>query len=853
MLALLNLYSDKFLTGNTNKALCLSKVCQDDKSTAILSPRNGDVTETDMTSFRESTTDNMQRNDCDFDTDTQSFTKATVDERYATLKLKNGHDVEVCTSTLCQPAEEDLNVLALSTGIKHAFSTEKDTSNSEILTDAGSDISVCMPEDAGHAVRDIPVDEGVPSEDKLPIVSGCTVVIKELSNSKTSVANKRYCYNNSAETRSEQLKMVVVKDKECNPTEQRPSVVDIKKLRKDELPQLNEDDKDMLEEAFILQSLTVEEKHVCITLDWHQNVKQHETVSMLAAHTNESGNLSSGEKESIYGVSTEDDERDIESATVSSCQKDSIFQVRASSGEGDSGFDASSLCSTNSLDIQSGSSIGRNYLSVDNLVKNVIAVPHSAMAFSRNGYSGLGSGTRSGSSSVVSQDNYVCGSPKITSLENYSVESSEVEDANKKDEAQFSNGCSLENSMNENTWQDSKNNFPLQAAVELSFALTESISPVAANTSLTTDLVTEGCSGEVKCLLKPEEVDEKTSESFLSNPRMCQQDPVGQTIVAAEDKSTLDVQSSLAVSHSVSHSRKSSNGTCDSIENLLTDSVVNCAVSKTAENNILGAALVGQSQRIAVPSGLAGNAVLKRNSGESAVAAEQKSTHDGQKFLAVVQSKKDNNGAWEMTEESSTDSVAINCAALQKSVVNNISTPALVENNRTKNVESQTQSNVVTSGFAGHSVSQAQSFETGRNASSTYIGQRLHEPFSNAYDEVDGNNEAAELANYTHSGSIASSGLISYSEPRSYSGPIPFSGNISLRSDSSTTSTRSFAFPILASEWNSSPVKMGHADPRYYKKKRRWQFLCFCAGVDFKNSLSKDLACTLPYTTVLAP
>ncbi|MQM10002.1 hypothetical protein Taro_042895, partial [Colocasia esculenta] len=39
-----------------------------------------------------------------------------------------------------------------------------------------------------------------------------------------------------------------------------------------------------------------------------------------------------------------------------------------------------------------------------------------------------------------------------------------------------------------------------------------------------------------------------------------------------------------------------------------------------------------------------------------------------------------------------------------------------------------------------------------------------------------------------------------------YSGQIPYSGSISLRSDSSTTSTRSFAFPILQSEWNSSPI-----------------------------------------------
>ncbi|XP_010257928.1 PREDICTED: uncharacterized protein LOC104597869 isoform X2 [Nelumbo nucifera] len=61
-----------------------------------------------------------------------------------------------------------------------------------------------------------------------------------------------------------------------------------------------------------------------------------------------------------------------------------------------------------------------------------------------------------------------------------------------------------------------------------------------------------------------------------------------------------------------------------------------------------------------------------------------------------------------------------------------------------------------------------------------------------------------------------------------YSGPIPYSGSISLRSDSSTTSNRSFAFPILHSEWNSSPVKMAKADQRHFRKHRRWKmnFLC---------------------------
>ncbi|TKY69515.1 hypothetical protein E2542_SST05791 [Spatholobus suberectus] len=62
----------------------------------------------------------------------------------------------------------------------------------------------------------------------------------------------------------------------------------------------------------------------------------------------------------------------------------------------------------------------------------------------------------------------------------------------------------------------------------------------------------------------------------------------------------------------------------------------------------------------------------------------------------------------------------------------------------------------------------------------------------------------------------------------SYSGPVPYSGSISLRSDSSTTSTRSFAFPVLQSEWNSSPVRMAKADRRRYRKQRCWTDCLLC-------------------------
>lgn len=66
------------------------------------------------------------------------------------------------------------------------------------------------------------------------------------------------------------------------------------------------------------------------------------------------------------------------------------------------------------------------------------------------------------------------------------------------------------------------------------------------------------------------------------------------------------------------------------------------------------------------------------------------------------------------------------------------------------------------------------------------------------------------------------------SGPLTPSGHIPYSGNISLRSESSTTSTRSFAFPVLQNEWNSSPVKMAKADRRRQKEDRGWGYRILC-------------------------
>ncbi|CAA6661512.1 unnamed protein product [Spirodela intermedia] len=66
----------------------------------------------------------------------------------------------------------------------------------------------------------------------------------------------------------------------------------------------------------------------------------------------------------------------------------------------------------------------------------------------------------------------------------------------------------------------------------------------------------------------------------------------------------------------------------------------------------------------------------------------------------------------------------------------------------------------------------------------------------------------------------------SFLSGRMYSGHLQYSGSVSLRSDSSTTSTRSFAFPVLQSEWNSSPIKM--VERGRFRRRRGWGSGFFC-------------------------
>lgn len=93
-----------------------------------------------------------------------------------------------------------------------------------------------------------------------------------------------------------------------------------------------------------------------------------------------------------------------------------------------------------------------------------------------------------------------------------------------------------------------------------------------------------------------------------------------------------------------------------------------------------------------------------------------------------------------------------------------------------------------------------------------------------AEDEIPGNftknsiclNDAGNSSYRAHPGSLA------------YTGPAPHSGSTSLRSNSSSASTRSFAFPILPSEWYDSPIRLADADGKNLRKRRQWRtrFIC---------------------------
>lgn len=756
-----------------------------DNVSALMNLNNGGITDMDISSFRKSNAEEKPDNDDEFSIGTKSHTEATI----------NGHD-----------CEEESNSFSLLTSVKHDLSTDTDDARGDILTEIGTCISLCSPESARQALKDLPVDEGISLEDKLPVVSG-SCPAEELPKVKTSMADKIHCHNLSLEIIADRLKMIAMKDKEKNTERQGSSLYG--------LPQIKADDKGLLEESYDLHSLKVEEKHLCNSLVWDQNAEDHEIGSIPEKCIGEG--LFSNKMGSVMKIPAEEAESVSESGILSAYQKENILEVPARDCERNSGLDLNVSSSTNCLDVRLQTSCTRMDDSVDSLIETTVLMP-----FSMDNCTSVESlDCKAGCDKCVASYANCAGEiSEIPSHENDAVESSSLKGQNSIEKAEFPDGWTSETKEN-GTFLCTVNNSPLQA------------SPVLASENANIQLVAESnrASKElndasiISCLsssmgvaaddllfqghfetsgLKPEKM-EMMLGNVLGNPGILQGDSEGRIAEVDEHKTTVNGQKLLALSHCIKDTTEASELT----ENLSVDSkVTECdTAEKSGEKtpacvllNVDGVQNVERQAEICV-SGFSELPVVIRET-----EAKNKSYFDDQNTLPVINPRKDGNGTCEMTKRISIDSMTLNCSPSKDIAENNISTPALLKSDKTKGVRS-----TLTCGSAENSVS------------STDNAQNLHEPLLDTFNEVNSNNDAAEMGSYTYSGPIPLSG------PISYSGPIPFSGSLSLRSDSSTTSTRSFAFPILSSEWNSSPVKMVQADPRYFRKKRRWRFLCFCA------------------------
>ncbi|KAI3467206.1 hypothetical protein Pfo_023869 [Paulownia fortunei] len=115
-------------------------------------------------------------------------------------------------------------------------------------------------------------------------------------------------------------------------------------------------------------------------------------------------------------------------------------------------------------------------------------------------------------------------------------------------------------------------------------------------------------------------------------------------------------------------------------------------------------------------------------------------------------------------------------------------------------------------------------FPSNKSRSSTNDDTRAVEPNVSKHEHRNSGNVSvlSQLQYDEGEASFSAASLVTYS------GPIAYSGSLSHRSDGSATSGRSFAFPILQSEWNSSPVRMAKADRRHFRKHKGWRSGLLC-------------------------
>ncbi|KAH9329653.1 hypothetical protein KI387_001761, partial [Taxus chinensis] len=799
----------------------IGKLVEDDDASAIVHLSNCGVADLDISSFRKSKANDILNNDCEFSIDAK-FTKSIVDERLTSLKLVNVSDFEVCTTSLCQPIKKDSNMLSLSTTQKPDFPKNAVTASDDIVTETGTCIS-CSLENDGHIVRDIHVYDGTTSRDKLPIVSGCSVVTEELPKFITLMENEMNFHEYTLGTIANQLKTIKVKDHKNIPEGYGASVV--KGLTEESIAQLHQDDKHILEESFILHSSSFKEKHVSNTIDWDENVEHGGIGSRLEDHVNQPSSLSSDKMENILNVPAEDDNKYRKLGTISTAQKENILAIPERNDEKESVHDSNSHAEC--LDVRLESSSATTHCVEDSPVETLMGVQFYGDNDSR--VDSLSFKIRS-EGCVASHVIFAGETSRLASDESHSIEGSTQNGRISMDKDEFPNGETLsgrdlctrvDNSLLQAAPFLVSEREHGQAAAGLNFASVGLTGGLIVNSSSSDlyfsadSLLSKSCSQVAISLLVPERMD-KLLDNFSSNhglgqedSRIGHKDSRGETVVASEQKLTVDDQILPVSLHPVKESTKICNLT---EKNLIDPDVVNYdTANKSAGDNIPASGLVSinadlniktENQGHEIDSGFLGHPVIEGKTEESIEVAEHRSIYDDQDTLPLTRSRKEGDGTSEITEKLLIDAKTTDGSTSEKSVVNNMSGPTVAESDTKSNAW---QKGFVTSGFSedpvssayahrnshesfsGHSVSCAYAGRnshdsiSGHPVSSAYDGQNSHDLLSEAFDDNNGHNDLADSSCYTYSGPI--------------SGPIPFSGNISLRSDSSTTSTRSFAFP----------------------------------------------------------
>ncbi|KAH9331403.1 hypothetical protein KI387_003511, partial [Taxus chinensis] len=695
---------------------------------------------------------------------TSTCGKASADDKPATpFNPKHGQGA-LCfveTTKKCSPR----NSHPLSTG-------EMKDPNGSAPTVSGSGISACFGEDDENGLRDIRVDEGIPLEEKVVISLDHNIHFEKLSGVLLSSTIEGSCCSSH------------LGDKECKPEDQCSSGHDWDRLAQGELPcsQLNkrtEEENDMLDEVCVLKSVNIDDENFPISSKENKEVKQNGIVHSF--DEGRSSNTTFENKENNLGCLTkESDSCDEKRSNPSdySDGKSELSRLRLSTVPG-------SFVEKVRI-VPDGTSTSKKYRENEIAFSVCGDGSHDKGITSNGNYAGESfeaRGKEMKDCDYLSQENaehYLAKKFRTTTnpfaeseeevqfmLELYSAslgshsasstgEKVEPEGKQSKDGGYLSHENAelyLSNNFHLRT-----NPFALLLSQEEAQFMPELYSAsLGSHSASSTGEIVEA---EVKMLKDTGYLSQKNAEFCLPNKFQLRTNPFA--ISEEEAQFMPESYSAPLENHSVSSA------------SLLTGHAVSEHLTENASLKSKGMALNALDNLHIDP--VLGQQVL----------SEQ-----------VIASEADpNKSVEEPYSEKCGDST--HSASLENSARIDTSTVAAVDSDAGKDMENQKQKTVGSSTFTGSLVGQVPSLEMGWNVPRQSINQVTYD----ISDKVNGNNNASEMSAYTYSGPISLSGPISYSGPIPLSGRVsfssggvPYSGSLSIRSDSSTGSTQSFAFP----------------------------------------------------------